>query len=66
MKSEDIKKECEENFNKIKEANDRLAELRKICKHTNRFIGNYSWRPGAIEEAMICSDCGELIKYLNF
>jgi methyl coenzyme M reductase subunit D len=63
MTNEEIKIECEKMYLQIKEAEDRLAEIRKICKHENTFEGNYSWRPGAMFLAEICSDCKELVKY---
>lgn len=62
MKNEEIKSECEKMYSQIKSAKERLDELRKICKHENTFEGNYSWRPGAICLAEICSYCGEIIK----
>lgn len=61
MTNEKIKTECEQMYLQIQEAEDRLVELRKICKHENTFEGNYSWRPGAISVEEICSYCGELI-----
>jgi len=63
MKNEEIKSECEQLYSQIETAKKRLEELRKICKHENTFEGNYSWRPGAISLAEICSDCREIIKH---
>lgn len=62
MTPEEIKEECELQYNQIKNAEARLKELRAICKHENTFEGNYSWRVGSIMPATICSDCGELVK----
>lgn len=62
MSSEEIKSECEFQYAQIKNAEERLKELRAICKHENTFGGNWSWRIGSIEPATICSDCGSLIK----
>lgn len=64
MDPKEIKKECVENYDKIKKCEVRLEELRLICKHENTYEGNYSWRPGAIQKAEICSYCNKLIKYL--
>lgn len=61
MKNEEIKKECELMYEQISKAEARLSELRKLCKHENTFEGNYSYRPGAIYPAIICSDCRNLI-----
>lgn len=62
MSSEKIKAEKELLFAQIKRAEERLAEIRAICKHENVVAGNYSYRIGAIFSALICSDCGECIK----
>lgn len=58
-----IKTECELMYAQIKAAEERLKELREICKHEKTFEGNYSWRPGAIMPATICSDCGALVNF---
>lgn len=63
MSNDEIKKECELMYKQIKDAENRLKELRSICKHENTFEGNYSWRLGATQPAEMCSDCGILIKY---
>lgn len=59
-----IKMQCEEMYRQIKHAEERLKELRGMCKHEQTFKGNYSYRVGVIMPAIICSDCGKLIKYL--
>lgn len=64
MKAAEIKIEKELMFEQIKKANERLEEIRKICKHENTFEGTWSYRPGSYSPAEICSDCGELIKTL--
>jgi len=64
MSSEEIKAECELMYKAIKYSEDKLKELRAICKHENTFKGNYSYRIGVISPAIICSDCGSLIKYI--
>ncbi len=63
MEQEEIKQECEKIYLQIKQADERLKEIRATCKHPNTDEGNYSWRPGAIQLANICSDCGHLINY---
>lgn len=62
MTQEQIKAECEFIYKKIKEAEDRLREIRLMCNHPNTFKGKYSYRVGAINDATICSDCGVAIK----
>jgi len=62
----EIKKECEIAYDQIKKAEDRLKKLREICQHKNTFTGSYSYRVGASAPAIICSDCGELIKYKEY
>lgn len=63
MKGKEIKEECEKMYAQIKQAEDRLKEIRSICKHDNTHEGNYSWRIGAVQLAEICSDCESLIRY---
>ncbi len=65
MENADIKKECELMYLKIKSAEARLKELRAMCNHKNTFEGEYSYRVGATQLAEICSDCGQLIKYIK-
>lgn len=65
MTQEYIKQLCEANYKKIKRANEKLEELRKICQHPNTHEGLWSWRPGSIEPAIICSDCGKLVKTIH-
>jgi ribosomal protein S27E len=61
MKPEEIKAEKERCYKQIKEAENRLAEIRKICKHENTFVGDYQWAVGHICQAVICEYCGEVI-----
>ena len=65
MNSQEIKDECKLMYAQIKQAEERLRELRSICKHENTHEGEYSWRVGCIDLAIICSDCGTCIKYKN-
>lgn len=64
--NENIKRECEDLYAKIKAAETRLAELRKICPHEQTFEGDYSDRIGSNAKAEICTYCGELIKFLPY
>lgn len=66
MDTSEIKKECNICYEQIKVANERLKELRDICQHENTEQGLYSWRVGCINKCEICSDCGEVIKNMNF
>lgn len=61
MVSADIKKECELMYSQIKKAENRLKELREICKHEDTFIGNYSYRIGVIDEVKLCEYCGSVL-----
>lgn len=40
-----------------------LDSIQESCEHLNHVIGNYSWRPGTIDEAYICSDCDKMLGY---
>lgn len=60
--SVEIKRECDELYAVIKKAQDRIAELRKMCEHENTFEGLWSWRECP---AKICCDCGACLQFLN-
>jgi hypothetical protein len=62
MTGEEIKIECEQIYDQIKQGENRLKELRSICGHEQTYEGTYSWRIGSFESATICSHCGEVIK----
>lgn len=64
MTNKEIKTKCGELYAEIKSAEDRLAEIRKICPHTETFIGNYEWASGHIMRAYICSACGVGVRLL--
>lgn len=64
MKAAEIKIEKELMFEQIRKAEERLAEIRKICKHENTFEGNWSYGPGRYFLSEICSDCGDCLKSL--
>ena len=64
MTNSEIKKETEQMYAQIKNADDRLVELRHICEHEKTFKGNYSWRPGVIQMSNICEYCGEVVSKL--
>jgi len=38
-----------------------LQEIRRDCSHDSYRIGNWSWRPGVIDQARICTHCDENI-----
>jgi hypothetical protein len=65
MSNEEIKKECDIAYGCIKIAEDRLKELRAICKHEKTFEGNYSYRVGSIHVCNICSYCGTPVDFIK-
>lgn len=65
MSNEEIKADCELQYKAIKDAEQRLKELRAICPHEVVFQGNYSYRVGSIIPAIICSACGDFIRTAN-
>lgn len=65
MTNEEIKTERDQNYAQIKSADERLKELRIICKHEKTSECNYSWRPGNIQRADVCDYCGEFIRYVD-
>lgn len=56
-----IKSKKKKLFKIIEQANLDLKILRKGCEHPNTEGCNYSYGPGRISPATICSDCGELV-----
>ncbi len=65
MTGEEIKLECNQIYAQIKSLEDRLKELRSICKHDRIYLTNYSWRPGSINPAEVCEYCNEFINYIS-
>lgn len=65
MTQEQIKAEVEYRQFKMKRDEIRITELRGMCTHENTFENNYSYRVGHISPAIICSDCGILIRYIS-
>lgn len=63
MTQEEIKLTCEMQYDAIRHAEKVLADIRSACDHPNTFEGLYSYRLGSISPAIICSDCGTLIRY---
>lgn len=63
MSNEEIKDECDLMYTQIRNAEVRLQEIRATCKHEKTFEGNWSYRIGSIQPAIICYYCGILIKY---
>lgn len=64
-KQDQIRWECELQYKNIEFAQKRLEEIRKECKHPNTYQGKYSWRVGAIQDGIICSDCGHLVSFIG-
>ncbi len=62
-----IKSKKKKLFKIIEEANLDLEILRRGCDHPNTEGCNYSYGPGRVSPATICSDCGELVdsEFLN-
>lgn len=48
-------------YKTIANAQKKLEEIRKNCKHKTTRIGNYSWRIGAIDTAELCNRCDAVI-----
>lgn len=66
MENNEIKSECELQYAQIKKAEERLKEIRTICKHENTFEGNWQWDIASTFPALICSDCGTMVKFIDF
>ena len=57
MNNEEIKNRVEEIFSSMRSFEDELKEIRKNCSHDSYHIGNWSWRPGNIDQVRICDHC---------
>ncbi len=65
MKPGEIKKECDLMQDQIEQSQNRLIELRKLCKHQNTFKGLYSYRFGVIQNALLCCYCKDVIRFID-
>ena len=63
--NEYIKFQYDDACEQIKHSQERIEELQTICRHTETFEGNYSYRIGTIQLAEICKWCGNLIKFIE-
>lgn len=59
--NEEIKAECESLYSQIKNAQERLKEIRSMCQHEHTYLTNYEWRVGAVIPANICIACGHVV-----
>ncbi len=64
MTQEEINQKCDAIIAEIKFQQGNLKIIRDYCEHPNTFEGKYSYRIGQVSDAIICSDCGELIKMI--
>lgn len=61
MKNEQTRKRVNEIFAELDVLKEELKMIRKDCSHDSYYIGNWSWRPGAILQARICNHCDDNI-----
>lgn len=59
MINQEIKTECEKAYEQISLAQERLKELRAICKHEHTTERPYAWRVGSYDIVNVCDYCGE-------
>ena len=63
-KHEIIKAKVENAYERIKDAEKVLEEMREECKHLETEMSTYSPRPGQFwEDTEICSICGEVVNF---
>jgi hypothetical protein len=59
-----LKAQKEHNFKKIKDAEEELREIRRLCDHPETEFCTYSTRPGQYwENTEICSICGDVVNW---
>lgn len=61
MDNEEIKVTCEELYDTIRSAKERLAEIRAKCPHDDTYEGLWAWAEGHIIHANICQYCGNFV-----
>lgn len=64
MSEQEILEEKERIYKKIEEEKKRLEAIREICEHREKYITNYSWRIGNVQEAELCKYCDKFIKFI--
>lgn len=64
MDNEEIRTTCEELYDAIKTAKERLTEIREQCPHDDTYEGLWAWAEGHIIPANICQHCGNFVSSL--
>ena len=59
---DEIRKEYDLLMAQIKDANNRINELREKCIHDDTRYGDYSWRPGSSDQCKICNHCEKVLQ----
>jgi len=59
MNNKETRKRTNEIFAAQELLQQELEDVRFNCSHDSYRIGNWSWRPGAINVAKICNHCDE-------
>lgn len=57
------RKRVDSIISKMELLENELRLIRRECSHKSTEIKNYSWRVGTYQEAYLCADCDEFIKY---
>ncbi len=65
MNRKEIRAKAKKLRNQIALAENELIKLQGECKHPKTFTGNWQLRPGSVHPAIICSDCGNLVKIIT-
>jgi hypothetical protein len=61
----EIKEKWQELQNIIEIAKVKIKVLQAACKHPNTFQGEYSYKPGSMQDVIICQDCGSILKLVR-
>lgn len=65
MENEKTRTRVNEIYDTIKKLEEELEALRSECSHDSYEVVNYSFRPGNIHLARVCTVCGEHLGYPN-
>lgn len=61
-----IKESIKEQREIIEYAKSVIEKIQETCPHENQSEQRVMWRPAAYYNAMVCDNCGKILKNLDF
>jgi hypothetical protein len=56
-----MREKIDKLYRAIKEANEKLEDLRKECPHEDYCVMYYSWRVGSMSLKRLCKQCDQVV-----